>query len=153
MKQYLLDTNILLLYIRRDTRFEYIDTHYEPFSLNSTPIISVVTEGELRSIALQREWGVPKIALLETVLKRFLIADIHVKEIINRYAEIDAFSQGKLKNKPLGTSARKMGKNDLWIAATASVLGLTLLTTDKDFQHLDGVYLDLAFVDLENIQK
>ena len=46
-----------------------------------------------------------------------------------------------------------MGKNDLWIAATASVLDLTLLTTDKDFDHLKDVFLDLAFVDLERIPK
>lgn len=29
-----------------------------------------------------------------------------------------------------------MGKNDLWIAATAYVTGATLLTTDADFDHL-----------------
>lgn len=28
-----------------------------------------------------------------------------------------------------------MGKNDLWIAATASVANVTLLTTDKDFNN------------------
>ena len=36
-----------------------------------------------------------------------------------------------------------MCKNDLWIAATASVLNAKLLTTDADFDHLKGVYLDL----------
>jgi tRNA(fMet)-specific endonuclease VapC len=41
------------------------------------------------------------------------------------------------------TSARNMGKNDVWIAATASVLQIPLLTTDADFQHLDTVYLEL----------
>lgn len=39
-----------------------------------------------------------------------------------------------------------MGKNDLWIAATASVLKTKLLTTDMDFDHLDGVFLDLERV-------
>jgi len=37
-----------------------------------------------------------------------------------------------------------MGKNDLWIAATASVLEATLLTTDFDFDHLKGVFLEVA---------
>jgi tRNA(fMet)-specific endonuclease VapC len=41
------------------------------------------------------------------------------------------------------TSARKMGKNDVWIAATAAVLDIPLLSTDADFQHLHNVYLDL----------
>ncbi len=36
-----------------------------------------------------------------------------------------------------------MGKNDLWIAATASVLNLELLTTDSDFDHLDGEFIKL----------
>jgi tRNA(fMet)-specific endonuclease VapC len=48
-------------------------------------------------------------------------------------------------------TARSMGKNDLWIAATASVLGLTLLTSDKDFHHLDGIYFDIAFIDLASL--
>jgi predicted nucleic acid-binding protein len=34
-----------------------------------------------------------------------------------------------------------MGKNDIWIAATVNVTGATLLTTDQDFDHLDGVFL------------
>ncbi len=151
MKRYLVDTNILLLYIRNDSRIEQIDLDFNPLGSSQTSIISVVTEGELRSIALQRDWGINKILFLEATLKKFLVADIHVQEIINRYAEIDAFSQGKLKNKPLEMSARSMGKNDLWIAATASVLGATLLTTDNDFKHLNGSFLDLELVDLNRI--
>lgn len=40
-----------------------------------------------------------------------------------------------------------MSKNDLWIAATAHVTGATVLSTDKDFAHLDGVWLEYRFVD------
>lgn len=43
----------------------------------------------------------------------------------------------------VGMSARNMGKNDLWIAATASALDLTLLTTDRDFDHLHLPLLSL----------
>ncbi len=42
-----------------------------------------------------------------------------------------------------------MGKNDLWIAATASVLGARLLTTDNDFEHLKGKYLDLEVIPIK----
>ena len=45
-----------------------------------------------------------------------------------------------------------MGKNDLWIAATSSVYDLVLLTTDKDFNHLDGAYLDLEYIDIEALK-
>jgi tRNA(fMet)-specific endonuclease VapC len=37
--------------------------------------------------------------------------------------------------------ARKMGKNDLWIAATTAIYNATLLSTDNDFTHLDGVFI------------
>jgi len=40
-----------------------------------------------------------------------------------------------------------MGDNDIWIAATASVLKATLLTTDRDFDHLDGVFLRVFYID------
>ena len=46
-----------------------------------------------------------------------------------------------------------MGKNDLWIAATASVLDLELLTTDSDFDHLSGRYIKLRKVDQEFIKN
>ncbi|MEM1326730.1 MAG: PIN domain-containing protein [Bacteroidota bacterium] len=45
-----------------------------------------------------------------------------------------------------------MGKNDLWIAATASHYDLKLLTTDKDFLHLEDKFIDLAFINLEEIK-
>ena len=41
-----------------------------------------------------------------------------------------------------------MGKNDVWIAATASVLDATLLTTDNDFDHLNKEFLTVAKIDL-----
>ncbi len=41
-----------------------------------------------------------------------------------------------------------MGKNDLWIAATCSTLGTTLITTDQDFNHLDKTFLNLQRVDM-----
>jgi len=52
----------------------------------------------------------------------------------------------KISQLPKTTTARNMGKNDLWIAPTASVLDMDLLTSDKDFEHLDGAYIRLAKV-------
>ena len=71
--------------------------------------------------------------------------------MIQRYGEIDAYSQGKLFDKPLPHSARNMSKNDLWIAATASNYDLTLLTTDKDFTHLSDVFLNLVTLDMQEL--
>ena len=145
---YLLDTNILLIYLRAKELASHIDKKYAPLSFPNNPIISVVTIGELKSIALRNSWGEKRLENIDIFIKQFLIADIHVESIIQRYAEIDAFSQGKLKERPLKMTARNLGKNDLWIAATASILDATLLTTDKDFLHLDSEFLQVEFIDV-----
>lgn len=80
---------------------------------------------------------------LENGLDDFALIPIRSKDIIERYAEIDAYSQGKLTGKPLNMTSRNMGKNDLWIAATASITGAILLTTDPDFDHLDKIFLNI----------
>ncbi len=36
-----------------------------------------------------------------------------------------------------------MGKNDIWIAATAYVTGSKLITYDNDFTHLENYYLEI----------
>ena len=145
--QYLLDTNILLHYIRNSATSVLIEEKYNLFGQEDKPqVISAVTVGEIRSIALQNNWGKAKINRLEEMLTRFILVSIKNEQIFNRYAEIDAFSQNKLTDKPLNNTARNMGKNDLWIAATASVLGIPLLTSDKDFAHLDVVFNQLNLV-------
>lgn len=79
-----------------------------------------------------------------------MVIPVNDKAIVDRYAEIDAYSQGKFAGKPLpsGMSSRNMGKNDLWIAATASLTKTPLLTTDGDFGHLIGSnYLEIEKVE------
>ncbi len=85
---------------------------------------------------------------LERLLKRFLIADINVEAITEKYADIDSFSQGKLLDKKVDFTARNMGKNDLWITATGSVLNLILVTANKDFDHLKEEYLTIKKIDM-----
>ena len=82
---------------------------------------------------------------MRAILGRFGIIDI-TERLLPSYARIDAYSQGKLEMKPLpaGMSARNMGKNDLWIAATALFFELELHTTDKDFDHLDALGLKVV---------
>ena len=150
MSRYLFDTNILLLFLRQDARWSIIHRAYS-FE-QSINIVSIVTIGELYSLGLQNEWGKNRLAQIDLLRRDFVVTNIKVEEIIRRYAEIDAFSQGKLKGKSLGNSARNMGKNDLWIAATASVFKLGLLTTDHAFDHLANDFLDLKSIDLKNLK-
>ena len=140
---FLFDTNILLYYIRENATASIIDSTYNPFGNGNTPVLSVVSVGEIKSIALRNSWGKAKLTKLRELMSLFVITDINSDDVLDMYAEIDAFSQGKLKNKPLKMTARNMGKNDLWIAATATVTAAKLLTSDDDFDHLEGQYIEI----------
>ena len=140
---FLFDTNILLYYIRENATASIIDSAYNPFGNGNTPVLSVVSVGEIKSIALRNNWGKVKLTKLRELMSLFVITDINSDDVLDVYAEIDAFSQGKLKNKPLKMTARNMGKNDLWIAATATVTTAKLLTSDDDFDHLEGEYIEI----------
>ena len=144
--RYLLDTNIILFYLKNATQSHWINENYDLFASNNQQIISVVTLGEIRALSLKNYWGIQRFKKLEALLPLFIIADIHSEDVIQRYAEIDAFSQNKLKDMPLKNSARNMGKNDLWIAATASVSNARLMTSDNDFDHLEGTFIELITV-------
>ncbi len=143
---YLLDTNIVIAYLRKHEIARQVDLRYAPLSAINTAAISVVSVGELLALSKMNYWGNAKMRQLELLLQELLILDIHSEEIVELYAEIDAFSQNKLQHKPLGTTPRNMGKNDIWIAATAAVSKAKFLTTDKDFAHLHNVYLDLEWI-------
>jgi len=144
---YVLDTCILLIYLRRSELAGEINKRFQPLISPNSSIISVVSKAELKSIVLRNQWGKKRMDMHEEFLKQFLIADINVETIIQRYAEIDAYSQGKLAAKPLSGSARNMGKNDLWIAATASVLQAKLMTLDNDFDHLKNEFIELEKIE------
>jgi tRNA(fMet)-specific endonuclease VapC len=147
---YLLDTNIIIAYLRNNATAMFIEKTYSPLKNDFSPSISAVTLGELKSLALQNNWGEKRLNYLDEILQEVIVIDINSEDILNRYAEIDAFSQCRLEGKLSNFTARNMGKNDLWIAATASVLDATLLTTDNDFDHLQNEFLQVAKIDLLN---
>lgn len=144
--RYFLDTNIVLGFVRRNAVSQAVSQILE-LTDNNEIFISVVCEGELWSIAKQNEWGASRQQSLLNLLSEYQRADIADDKIIQRYADIDAFSQNKLADRPLNASARNMGKNDLWIAASASLAGASLITTDKDFDHLHGQFVEVIWLD------
>jgi len=149
MAKYFLDTGILLGYIRAADYAKYVEQKYRLMEPANISIISIVSVGEIYSLAFQFQWGEQKKKKLEEILNEFHHADISIKQIVEKYAEIDAYSQGKLAGKklPKGMTSRNMGKNDLWIAASASVANAALLTTDKDFGHLNKEFLEVVIID------
>jgi len=146
--RYVLDTNIVLIYLKHNAIRAQIEQNYTPFSTQNIPILSTVTLGELESLAKRNKWGLKRIKSVESFISKCVVTAINFKDLHQRYGEIDAFSQGKLTGKKLNLTSRNMGKNDLWIAATSSLLNANLITTDKDFDHLDKEYLDLIFIEI-----
>ncbi len=127
------DTNLIIRHIRSR----------EP--LPAQLIIPIVVAGELEAFALKADWGYQKVAFLQVILDYYPLVEI-TRSLIPLYAQADAYSQGQLIVKPLppGLSSRNMGKNDLWIAATALYFDMDLHTTDGDFDHLPGFGLRLV---------
>ncbi len=143
----LYDTNILAYLVRQQKPNSLLQT-INPN--NQKVFVSIVTIGELKSIALQNSWGAQKLQLLNEVLDTMMIVEIN-ESLANTYAEVDAFSQCR---NPSYTdysfvTSRNMGKNDLWIASTAALLGLKLITADKDFNHLNQVFLEVGYIKSE----
>jgi len=149
---YLLDTNIILIYSRDSELSNAMELKYQLLDRNNRLAVSAVTLGELDALIKKSKIGLKRQNKIKKILSETVTIDINDEAIIQSYGDIDTFSQGKLNNKKSKFSARNMGKNDIWIAATASVYDLTLITTDKDFNHLKGEYINLEYIDIEQFR-
>ena len=148
--KYVLDTNTLIHIVRNSDVWKQIEAIYNPFDANNQVFISFVSVAEILSIAKRVGWGEPKMNQLKLLLNELEIVAISAEVtdlLLQSYVEIDAYSQGKNQILlPKDMSARNMGKNDIWIAATAHALQATLITTDKDFSHLHNVFFEVALI-------
>ena len=125
--QLVLDTNILVHWFRGKDAGAKLRTDYGLGSRSPRPIVPVVVKAEIKSLALQFAWGTEKQRALDELLRELPVADISSDHVIAAYAELDDESRKR---------GRRMGKNDLWIAAVAKVQGAVILTTDQDFDDL-----------------
>ncbi len=151
MDYILLDTCIVVHILRNNDYSKKCKEAIEKFSENPTIILSVVSKAELESLSKQQKWGEPRLKALSLILNEATFIDIENTDenLITAYSNIDTFSKRKGNDKygnVLNDSAKTMHKNDLWIAATASTLNIPLLTTDGDFDHLNGTFLNVIKV-------
>jgi predicted nucleic acid-binding protein len=138
----LLDTNILLIYAREGEPSKQLETLLGLQAGRVQGMVSVITVGEAGAFAAKQNWGQKRRdALMGLIRSKLVPIDINRPEIISAYAEIDHFSEKVVK------PARPMGQNDMWIAATAQVLQVELVTTDKDFDHLHASKLRRRWID------
>ena len=151
MNRFLLDTNMLLGFAREAPWARWANEEFRFGATETMVLTSVVCRGEILALAEKRGWGRRSRMNLEDILNRFPTLDINRQPILNAYARIDAWTHGRAVDSPGDTAPPKpaiaMTQNDLWIAATAHVSRTTLLSTDKDFDHLDGVWLQSVYVD------
>ncbi|MEM6262463.1 MAG: type II toxin-antitoxin system VapC family toxin [Bacteroidota bacterium] len=150
---YLLDTNVLIIYSRSVDIAKRIERDHQLFGGRNDLAVSVVTIGEINSLIAQYDYGKRRRESIQKMLEKVLEIDINIRKILDLYGQIDSYSQGKLKNKKGNFTSRNMGKNDLWIAATASAFDMVLVTTDQDFDHLDGEFIKLKYIDIEKYRK
>ncbi len=145
---FVLDTNILVHFVRSDSHIRRIDQKFSLFSPANAVFISIVSVGEIRSLAFQFGWGQNKLNRMNHFLHALNPFPVDNEEIASAYADLDAFSQGCHPRFPAATglTARNMGKNDLWISATAMLFNATLLTTDSDFAHLSPQFFRVEMV-------
>lgn len=148
MKNIVIDTCVFIHVVRDTITGRKCLDEIEKYDPAANIIISVVTKSELESFIVQNNWSNPKIEKLNKILGEITYIDISSADqlLIDSYKKIDAFSKRKFEDKSgnlLKGSAKKMGKNDLWIAATAYSLDIPLITTDSDFDHLNETLMNV----------
>ena len=128
--RYLLDTNICI-YIRRERPKAVLD-RFKTLPPGSTAI-SVVTYGEL-AYGVQRSPDPHKALLVLEELTALIPVLPMATDVGQTYGAIRS---------ELAARGELIGNNDLWIAAHAKSLGLTLVTNkENEFQRVRGLKLE-----------
>jgi predicted nucleic acid-binding protein len=128
----LLDTSVVVHLARGNAIGQAMDRQYGLRERRERPLLSVVSVGELLSLARQWSWGDTKVARLRELLAELVVLDLQREAILERYAEMDAWCKA---------NGFAIGNNDLWIAATSAAAGAVLLTNDRDFDPLDPQFV------------
>ena len=155
MRKYILDTNVIVHIVNNTSVWKYIEEQFQPLDLPNRSFISMVSIAELLAIAQRRNWGKRKMGLIQELLTDKINHLELSMDMIPHYVDIQNYSQGyhsKFKL-PRGISARNMGKHDMWIAATAQKAKAELITTDKDFVHLNHIFCKIHYVDVERLKN
>lgn len=138
---YLLDTGILLHWVRGSKVATVVDGQFQLRTANFRPLICEVSLGEIEAFARSQKWGEQKRNKLKELKKELITVDISDGRVVDAYADLSSLA----KTNGWGIFQKK---NDLWVSAATRVSGATLLATDKDFLPLrDGKHLDVVMLD------
>lgn len=150
MRRVFLDTNILLERIRDSPLWQEARDRANLDLRSTRAYIPAICAGELLAIRERNEWGPERRAIQKQLFRDFPIAPIARSRIWHSYALIQCWTQGVSvaapRQAPPPKQSRPMGMNDLWIAATVHASGGALLTADRGFLQLDGVWIEVLHV-------
>ena len=119
MKEYVIDTNITSFVLRSKSEAVL----YQPYLKGATLYLSFQTVAELKQGALKDDWGPRRMQELEAYLSGLSV--VHSSNaLISQWASVmeDARRAG-----------HRLEAADAWIAATARLYNIPLITHDKDF--------------------
>lgn len=124
------DTNIVSYGFRQEKVF--VD-FYGPAMVGHEVVVSFMTVAELEYGVRRRGWGEQRRRSLREYLDRNDVMYGVSRELVDAWARLIAEAQSQ---------GRVLSSSDGWIAATAAVLGVPLVTHNaKDFARLGGVTL------------
>jgi hypothetical protein len=90
---YLLDTNVLLLWLRGAKICETIDGQFHLTESGFRPLICEVTLGEIEAFAMSCKWGEPRKAKLAEIRAKLVVVDLTDDRIIRAYAELSTLAK------------------------------------------------------------
>lgn len=138
----LLDTNVLIAYVREGRLAEAIERRLRLQSGRAEGLVSVISIGESLAFARKNQWTAARQEKLRSLVRtRLAPIDINRVEILDAYADIYDFLHRVRK------PAHPIGENDMWIAATARASGAMLVTMDRHFDHLHPDYIKRLWID------
>jgi len=122
------DTDVVSYLFKADTRAEA----YRPHLVGKTLVLSFMTVAELYRWAEQRNWGQNRCTALEQHLRNFVVYGCN-RELCRTWARLMVQAQH---------SGRRLEFADGWIAATAILHGIPLVThNQRDYEGRPGLQI------------
>jgi predicted nucleic acid-binding protein len=128
MKTLVVDTDVISFLFKGDTRARL----YRPHLRQTLPLVSFMTVAELAQWALIRNWGTRRKEQLEAHLLRYTLVPFD-RALCQTWAEARYQAH---------CSGRKIETADAWVAATALLYNVPLVTHNRShFDWLSGLTL------------
>ncbi len=118
-----MDTDVVSFVFKRDSRAEL----YRPHLDGELLVITSMTVAELDRWTLERDWGEPRRQRMEEHLRNFVIYPYN-RRMCRKWAEVS--DEARRKGRPVGVA-------DAWIAATALLHDMPLVTHNRE--HFSGI--------------